>query len=212
LLGAPVDHLGCVRERSGTAGGTVRRIESNRLTSERAPRASRRTSGAGTLRAALDAHRGWVTTFLEAATGEPIVATVLDQRTSSTGRAPALSPIGAERVLLRSAVLAGARTGTPFVYAKSQIVIDRLPSSVIARLDVGEQPIGRILDDHGLDASIRPLGAPDRPSPPRHLALLRTLDVVMARRYLMSLEGVATMEISEWFLSSLTQPLPHDAA
>ncbi|HWD54381.1 MAG TPA: chorismate pyruvate-lyase family protein, partial [Acidimicrobiales bacterium] len=52
---------------------------------------------------------------------------------------------GGESVLRRSTLLQGCRTGRNYIYAESEIVLDRLPPSLREGLLESAEPIGRLL-------------------------------------------------------------------
>ena len=52
---------------------------------------------------------------------------------------------GGESILRRAALLQGCRTGRNYIYAKSDIVLDRLPASLRDGLVSTSEPIGRLL-------------------------------------------------------------------
>jgi chorismate-pyruvate lyase len=52
---------------------------------------------------------------------------------------------GGENVLRRSTLLQGCRTGRNYIYAESEIVLDRLPPSLREGLLESAEPIGRLL-------------------------------------------------------------------
>lgn len=107
---------------------------------------------------------GTVTTLLEACTGEPIcTATVrmagpatIDELLSLTGPwwHPDAALLGLERhepVIVRRAVLRGARTGRPYLLAESLVAPSRLPSPMADGLARPGASIGRLLKSSGAE-------------------------------------------------------------
>jgi chorismate-pyruvate lyase len=141
-----------------------------------------------------------VTEFLEQLVGEPVDAHEQRHKMTRAGTPNLLGVEDGHRLLQRSAVLQGARSGRPYMYAESLLVPSRLPVAVCRQLESSSDPIGRILAKEGIGISRFPLPCADRPgggaSPvPDHYLLART--------YRIDVEGVPTMLISEWFLPAL---------
>lgn len=186
-------------------GTTVVRIESTTSGLQPGPEAHLAASDVDGLVAALGSNRGWVTSFIEAVSGEPLVATVLDQHLASTGVDPRRAGAAQERLLHRSALLTGASTGEHFAYAHSTILVDRLSASVRTELESTNAPIGRILASHHHTAAIEPLREPSLDDLPVRALLAPGTSPVVARRYLMGIEGTSVMVVAEWFFSTLAR-------
>ena len=91
-----------------------------------------------------------VTGFLESLTGEPLVADVMSQGPGAVrSRRRAGGATGQDGDPPdRPAARAG---GTPYVYADTAFVPGRLPEGARRRLAHGDDPIGRVLVDEGLE-------------------------------------------------------------
>jgi chorismate lyase len=155
------------------------------------------------LRNALCEFQGTVTEFLEDLAGEAIVAKVLSQRTTAATDGNELGLTVNDDVLCRSALLVGQNTESIFVYAESVIAVERLPSSVLIRLQSTTHPIGRVLTDEGITVQRIALPTPPRlPFGSPELELLLGAGV-WPRRCLLMAEATPVMDISEWFLQSV---------
>jgi chorismate-pyruvate lyase len=94
----------------------------------------------------LLATEGTLTHILEAYGEEPVRLVKLLQALVTEGRARArLDLAGDERALHRAVLLRGARSGTPFVFADSVVLLDRLPATVADGLLATDTPIGKLL-------------------------------------------------------------------
>ncbi|MGB2710829.1 MAG: chorismate pyruvate-lyase family protein [Conexibacter sp.] len=108
---------------------------------------------------------GTVSTLLEVCTSEPIDTFV----TFEVGPAPAGALIEttqqpcrredvfafvlpSERVILRRAILRGARTRLPYVLAESLLVPDRLPPEVVRQIRSTGGSIGTALTEHAVES------------------------------------------------------------
>lgn len=88
---------------------------------------------------------GTVTNLLEAYVGEPIELVPLEQVvTRGSGRFAFLEPADEEAMALRSILLRGSRSKRNYLYAESQIALDRLSDEFRKDLVAGKLPIGRI--------------------------------------------------------------------
>jgi len=162
---------------------------------------------AGDLGNALRQFQGTVTEFLEKLAGEPVVARVLSQRKTAASDGNALGLTVNDDVLCRTALLVGRRTESIFVYAESVIAVERLPTSVLTRLQSTTHPIGRVLIDEGITVQRIELATPPRiPNGSSELELLLGAGV-WPRRCLLMAEMTPVMDISEWFLRSVHDSL-----
>jgi chorismate-pyruvate lyase len=95
---------------------------------------------------------GTVTETLAAFFGEDVGVRVLDQghRPLADSDADLEAPSGA-RVLDRTIVLAGARSGSRYTAARSRIVPDRLPAGLRDGLLAGREPLGKLMLLHRLE-------------------------------------------------------------
>lgn len=96
---------------------------------------------------------GTVTNILEAYAGEPVQVLKLSQVPGRVGRGGAALEIGGDTLVLRRRVLLqGSRTGTTFLYAESEIVLDRLHPAVRRELVETAKPIGALLGEHRVES------------------------------------------------------------
>jgi chorismate-pyruvate lyase len=154
------------------------------------------------LRAALESTHGTVTNFLEQLVGESVDAQVHHQETVAAPPSNDLEVAEGAPLLQRVATLRGRRTGSPYVYAESVIVTNRLPTGFCLRLESSTDPIGRILHDMGIAITrqnlVGPGGADSRPE-----GAVNVGDVLFARTYRIDSEQTPLMVITEWFLTTL---------
>ncbi len=95
---------------------------------------------------------GTVTDVLEAYANEPIRVVKLSQSFDAIDSAnPELDRPTAGRVLRRSILLQGARSGTNFVYADSVINPDHLDSELLEGLLVSDTPLGRLIAEQRIE-------------------------------------------------------------
>jgi chorismate-pyruvate lyase len=155
------------------------------------------------LAAALQRSTGTVTEFLEWIAGEPIDADVRAQR---TGPAPPDNPldlsVGAD-LLHRSVLLVGRATGRAYAYAESVIAVARIPASVRWYLEQSREPIGRVLNDHGLVVRREPLPGPAAAGEPDEAVALLLPRAPITRRYRIVLGPDPAFAVDEWFLETV---------
>jgi chorismate-pyruvate lyase len=155
---------------------------------------------------------GTVTTLLEACTGEPVATrttrqagpAALDLLLAATGPwwhpdASLLELAPAERVIARRAILAGARSGVPYVLAESLLVPGRLPGGCAERLMRAGASLGRLLLADALETRREVL----RIDAVRAGEAADALDVApgetLARRtYRIVIRGRAAAAVTEW--------------
>jgi chorismate-pyruvate lyase len=157
--------------------------------------------------AALAAFAGTVTEFLEHLAQEPVDADVVHAERVA---APPGGPLGATEgceLWHRAVLLTGRASGRAFVYAESVIAAERLAPPARDRLEQTADPIGRVLVAHGHSVDRRPLGAPGVPRWADGRAAGPLAGAVLSRRYRVHLDGVAAMEIAEWFLAPVADAL-----
>ncbi len=147
-----------------------------------------------------------VTGFLESLTGEPLVADVMSQGPAPSDPDDGLA-VPPDRTVIRRIARLRGRGGTPYVYADTAFVPGRLPEGARRRLAHGDDPIGRVLVDEGLEPVRLPaLGeAPWRclaPAEPE-----ATDAVVWRRAYRLALGGRPVFAIREWFLRPVLDAL-----
>jgi chorismate lyase len=155
---------------------------------------------AAELAAAVRVLPGTVTEFLEVLAGESVDAEVLSQRhvPASADNAFGLAP-GAD-LLTRSVLLTGRVSGRPFVYARSTMATERLPVTVLRRLQETSEPLGRVLVDHGVSTKREPVPEPPAPSPDGDRVVGELGGAALSRRYRIACEGTVAIDVSEWFL------------
>jgi chorismate-pyruvate lyase/quinol monooxygenase YgiN len=146
-----------------------------------------------------------VTHLLEALTGEPLTADVLQQYSTRVRAGDGLG-VGVDRTITqRIVVLKGHRTGVPYVYAESLFVPERLPLGVRTELEHTSDPIGRILATHGLALAGVDLATP--PERTRHALDTVAVGAVIewARAYRLMMGDVVVFAIREWFFRSVLE-------
>jgi chorismate-pyruvate lyase len=149
-----------------------------------------------------------VTRFLELLTGEAIVADVVRHlpRTAAAGNALGVST--GRPMTHRIAVLKGATSHEPYLYAESTFVPERLPETAGLQLAGTNDPIGRIVAAHGFRLTREALPRPGRPRlPPAVTAGDPAAEVVWVRAYLLLLDGLPVFAINEWFFRSVIEAL-----
>jgi chorismate-pyruvate lyase len=152
-----------------------------------------------------------VTLFLERLVGEPIDAHVQSQFATGADRSNGLGVDEGDRVLVRAAVLSGRRSGHAYVYAESTIVLGRVPERFRARIETGEDPIGRILAEEGIPVTREALtGSAGAHRLVPSEAPVSPGDHLLHRTYRIDIDGSPAMVIAEWFLNSLEGFLRHD--
>ncbi len=107
---------------------------------------------------------------------------------------------GDESVLRRSTLLQGRRTGRNYIYAESNIVLDRLPPSLREDLLSTSQPIGRLLIRGRVETFRELLRSGQAPIGPRGPSLgARSNDMLPCRTYRVIVGGHPVMRITEHF-------------
>lgn len=145
-----------------------------------------------------------VTHLLEDLTGEHLVADVIRQ---SPTRASADNSLGVDAggaITHRAAFLKGLTTDRRYVYAESSFVSERLPAPIRSRLELTNEPIGRVLVDHRAKLEREMLARPQRPAVPFGAD---TSEVVWSRAYRLLVDGTPTFAISEWFLRAVLEAI-----
>jgi chorismate-pyruvate lyase len=162
------------------------------------------------LEVALESTSGTVTDFLEQLVGESIDAHGCRHELIGSHDWSALRAGQDQPLLHRSATLQGRDSGRSYVYAESVIVTSRLPAGFGHRLETGNDPIGRILAEEGIEATRQALAEPHgfilagSSEPPVAFS-----DYLLVRTY--RIDDVADtplMAITEWFLPALVPFLP----
>ena len=162
------------------------------------------------LEVALESTSGTVTNFLEQLVGESIDAHGCRHEMIGSHVSNALRSGEDQPLLHRSATLQGRDSGRSYVYAESVIVTSRLPAGFRHRLETGNDPIGRILAEEGIEATRQTLAEPDRfilagsSEPPVAFG-----DYLLVRTYRIDdVTDTPLMAITEWFLPALIPFLP----
>lgn len=155
------------------------------------------------LRAALENANGTVTNFLEQLVGEGIDAQVHHQDMIVAPTSNNLEAAEGEPLLQRAATLRGRRSGSPYVYAESVIVTNRLPMTFCSRLESSIDPIGRILLEMGIAITRKNLVEPGGFSASPSNRAMKVGDCLLARTYRIDSEHTPLMLITEWFLKTL---------
>ena len=107
---------------------------------------------------------------------------------------------GGERVLVRSTLLQGCRTGRNYIYAESAIVLDRLPPSLREGLLATSEPIGRLLIAGRVETFRELLLSGHSPAGARSPALgAESGDALPFRTYRIVVGGQPVMRITEHF-------------
>jgi chorismate-pyruvate lyase len=141
-----------------------------------------------------------VTEFIERLVGEQILADKIEHSEVKALAGNRLDAQVGSPLRRRAAVLRGRQTWHPYVEALTLMVSDRLPDPVIHRLDATNEPIGRVLTDHGLAGVRGDVATVSSLSEVRVSA-----DVLYARQYRLDVEGRPAMFVREWFLADLTR-------
>ena len=162
-----------------------------------------RVANPSALVAALDSTDLTVTTFLEQLVGEGIDARAHHHHRVGAPASNDLQAAEGEPLLQRAATLRGRRSGSPYVYAESIIVMNRLPVTFCLRLESGTDPIGRVLQEMKIPVTRRNLPTPAGLSDPRTNGAMKVGDYLLARTYSIDSESRPLMVITEWFLTTL---------
>jgi len=151
-----------------------------------------------------------VTDFLEMLTGERLVADVVRQSPVVLGPDNQLEATAGHAATHRIAVLKGATTDRPYVYAETTFVGDRLPEPARGQLEGTADPIGRVLVAHGLHSGREPLaGSQGAGAHPPSTVTGSEPDIVWARAYRLIIGGQPVFAIHEWFLRSVLDAFDH---
>ena len=144
-----------------------------------------------------------MTNFLEQLVGEGIDAEVHHHHMIVAPTSNDLEVAEGEPLLERAATLRGRQSGSPYVYAKSVIVTNRLPMSFCLRLEASIDPIGRILNEMGIATTRTDLVEPCGFAFSRPNEAMKIGDCLLIRTYRIDSEQTPLMVITEWFLKSL---------
>jgi chorismate-pyruvate lyase len=155
------------------------------------------------LRAALESTNGTVTDFLEQLVGEGIDAAAHSHRMIAARLPNDLEAAPGEPLLQRAATLRGRGSGSPYVYAESVIVRDRLPTRFLLRLESSTDPIGRILQETGIAITRKSLFEPLGFDSCRLNRGVNVVPYLFARTYRIDSQQVPLMIVTEWFLEAL---------
>jgi chorismate-pyruvate lyase len=144
---------------------------------------------------------GTLTDTLEAAFLEPIGLKKIGAITAPAREpVPALELAAGEPVLLRQIVLFGEITGRPYIYAESQLAIDRLPPRFRDELMHSETPMGRLWSEYKMETWKELLYVSRHPAAQLagHLGIAAH-DECLIRRYRLISGGRPLMVIEEQF-------------
>jgi chorismate--pyruvate lyase len=164
------------------------------------------------LRRILLDNSGTVTHLLEALTGELIFADVVRQHSIRASSDNGLGVAVGHPITRRMAVLRGARTDLPYLYAESRFLPERLPEMAQVQLGRTGDPIGRVLVAHSLKAGRQVL---PQPGPLGSDALNVTAgfrsEVVWSRAYRLIIDERPVFVIREWFFRSVLEAMDREA-
>jgi len=152
-----------------------------------------------------------VTHFIEAITGEVIVADVIRQEALRAEPENDLGVAIGQAVTHRIAILVGFTTHLQYLYAETSFASERLPEQARAQLEVTSDPIGRVLVAHGLTPAREPLPEPEALVPGPEVELAG--EIVFTRAYRLMIDGAPVFAIREAFLRPALVALqrqPHD--
>jgi chorismate-pyruvate lyase len=157
-----------------------------------------------------------VTHLLETLTGDSLSAEVISQCPAEAGRDGAvdraLGPGTGQSLTRRIALLRGAPSGLPYLYAESAFVPERLPDAVRRQLEGTSDPIGRVLLAHALPLAREALPPPGALSLAAALVTAGQAEVVWARAYRLLIDGAPVFAIGEWFFRTVLDALDRSAA
>ncbi|MEL6930678.1 MAG: chorismate pyruvate-lyase family protein [Cyanobacteria bacterium J06600_6] len=144
---------------------------------------------------------GRITDIVQAYSGETVEAVKIHQKLIASNSR--FSPLKLDRkyqLLDRSIVLQGSQTKTNYLYADSQIVLDRLETEMRDELIFSRQPIGKLLRENKvetyreiLDCGIEPAGLLGQ-----HFQIEPQAELIY-RTYLVLIDGLPVMKITEKF-------------
>jgi len=147
---------------------------------------------------------GRITDIVQAYAGETVEAVKLQQQlVISSSRFSPLRLNRESQLLQRSIVLQGTNSSTNYLYADSQIVLDRLDTDIRNELLFSRQPIGKLLRENKietyreiLDCGIEPAGLLAQ-----YFDIEPTAEIIY-RTYLILINGLPVMQITEKFPTS----------
>ncbi len=151
-----------------------------------------------------------VVRILEACFDERICTAGLTQEITQAPAVDAdLEHAEGESVLQRSTLLQGARTGRNYIYAESDIVLDRLPPALREGLLSTSEPIGRLLIRERVETFRELLRSGRAPAGPRGPSLgAHRRDILPFRTYRVIVGGHPVMRITEHFAPVFLEPGP----
>lgn len=147
---------------------------------------------------------GRITDIVQAYSGEMVEAVKLQQKLVISSSRFSRLQLGREYQLLkRSIVLQGKETKTNYLYADSQIVLERLDADMRDELIFSRQPIGKLLRENKiesyreiLDCGIEPAG-----NLAQYFDIEPTAEIIY-RTYLVLINKLPVMQITEKFPTS----------
>ncbi len=147
---------------------------------------------------------GTLTHILEAYACEPVyLVKLLQALVDDPARRAAVGLEGGERALRRIILLRGAKSDTPFVYADSVVLLDRLPPPVRDGLLETDTPIGKLLYSCRAETlrEITAMAEEHAPEVAAHFGV-SAAQAVLSRTYRVVLAGRPVAHITEKFPAS----------
>jgi chorismate-pyruvate lyase len=144
---------------------------------------------------------GTLTDALEAAFLEPILLVKLvNQVKPAENRIDELDLEPGQRLMRRQILLRGGTSGTNFVYAESQLAVDRLHPQFRDRLIASAEPIGRLWSEHRIETWKQILEFFRRPAEELsgHFGCAEDAEL-LGRRYRVFTGGRPTIVTAEYF-------------
>ena len=144
---------------------------------------------------------GRITDIVQAYAGETVEAVKLNQKLIIAGSHFSTLQLNCKSQLLdRSILLQGLNTKNNYLYADSQIVLERLDADIRHELLFSRQPIGKLLRENKietyreiLDCGIEPAGLLGR-----YFGIKPSAELIY-RTYLVLINGLPVMQITEKF-------------
>lgn len=144
---------------------------------------------------------GTLTDAVEAAVLEPIRLTKL-----ASNILPAAAPVAAleleagATLMDRTILLSGGNTGRNYVYAASQLALDRLPAEFRQELLDSDKPMGRLWSEYRLETWKELLNVSRAPAPDLAAYFpVEEYEDMLRRQYRLISGGKPLMVITEWF-------------
>lgn len=144
---------------------------------------------------------GRITDIVQAYSGETVEAVKLRQKLVISGSR--FSPLQLDReyqILDRSIVLQGSETSTNYLYADSQIVLERLDTQIRDELIFSRQPIGKLLRENKVETyrEILDCGIETAGLLGQYFNIEPSAELIY-RTYLILIDSLPVMQITEKF-------------